>query len=107
MISIDDFKKVELRVGKIVSAEEIEGAEKLYKLQVDMGTEKRQLVAGIKKFYSKEELEGKQVIVVANLEPAKLRGVESQGMLLAAIDSEEKITIVTTDKEVKEGSKIG
>ena len=106
MITLEDFKKLELRVGKIFSVEEIEGAEKLYKLKVSLGTEERQLVAGIKKFYSPEDLEGKQIIVVSNLEPAKLRGVESQGMLLAALEEGGSITLVTTDRPVKEGSKI-
>ena len=106
MITLEDFKKLELRVGKIFSVEEIEGAEKLYKLKVSLGTEERQLVAGIKKFYSPEDLEGKQIIVVSNLEPAKLRGVESQGMLLAALEEDGSITLVTTDRPVKEGSKI-
>jgi len=104
MITIDDFKKVELKIGEILSAEEIPGSDKLLKLQVDLGTETRQLVAGIKKAYDKEDLVGRQIVVVANLQPAKLRGVESQGMLLAA-DGEQPILLMP-DKRAENGSSI-
>jgi methionine--tRNA ligase beta chain len=104
MITIDDFSKVELKVAEILSVEDIEGADKLYKLEIDLGEEKRQLVAGIKSAYSKEDLVGKQVIVIVNLEPAKLRGVESQGMLLAA-DGEQPIILIPEQK-VPNGTKI-
>ena len=106
MVTIDDFKKLDLRVGKVLKAEPIEKANSLYKLTVDAGEKQMQIVSGIKKDYQPEELVGKQIIVVANLEPAKFRGVESQGMLLAAIDDEGKISILTPDKETKVGSKI-
>lgn len=86
LISIDDFAKIDLRVAEIVSAEKVEGADKLLKLQVNIGTETRQIVAGIAKFYDPATLVGKKIVVVANLKPAKLRGIESQGMLLAASD---------------------
>jgi len=105
MISIKDFEKIELKVGQIKEVEDHPNAEKLYILKVDVG-EERQLVAGIKKWYGKEELIGKKVIVVTNLEPAKLRGVESNGMLLAAEDDEGNVVLVTVDKEIKNGSKI-
>jgi methionyl-tRNA synthetase len=105
MISFDEFKKIELKVGTIVSAEKHPNANKLYILKVDLGEENpRQLVAGIAKFYSLEELENKKIIVVANLEPAKLRGIESNGMLLAAEDNEGNVVLLTTEKEMKSGS---
>ena len=81
MITYDDFAKLELRVAEIKEVQEIEGADKPWKIIIDVGEEK-QIVAGIKQNYTKEELIGKQIIVVNNLEPAKLRGVESNGMLL-------------------------
>ena len=86
LISIDDFAKIDLRVAEITAAEKVEGADKLLKLQVNIGTETRQIVAGIAKFYDPATLVGKKIVVVANLKPAKLRGIESQGMLLAASD---------------------
>ena len=87
-ITIDELDKVELKVGQILSAERIENANKLYKLTVDLGSEKRTIVSGLVKYYTAEELINKQVVVVANLKPVKLRGVESQGMLLAAGDDD-------------------
>jgi methionyl-tRNA synthetase len=84
IIDIDRFRQVDLRVAQIVAAEPVEGADRLLRLQVDLGTEHRQLVAGIAAFYSPEQLVGRKIVVVANLKPARLRGVESQGMLLAA-----------------------
>jgi len=104
-ISLEEFEKIDLRIGKIISVEEIPNASKLYKLQVDLGSEKRQLVAGIKEFYSKEELIGKQIIVVANLKPAKIKGIESQGMLLA-VKTKEGYTLVTTDKEAELSARV-
>ncbi|OQX87137.1 methionine--tRNA ligase [candidate division KSB1 bacterium 4484_87] len=105
-ISFDDFKKVELRVATILEAKKVEKADKLLQLQIDLGEEKRQIVAGIAQHYSPEELVGKRIIVVANLEPAKIRGVESNGMLLAASDSEGNLTLLTVDNEIANGSKI-
>ena len=104
-IEIADFAKVDLRVAKVLEAERVEGADKLLKLQVDLGTEQRQIVAGIAKQYAPEELVGKKIIVVANLKPAKLRGIESNGMLLAASDTE-SISILTPLKDVAIGSKV-
>jgi methionyl-tRNA synthetase len=104
-IGIEDFMKADLRVGKIVSAERVKKSEKLVKLQVDIGPEIRQVVAGIGKSYSPEELTGKTVVVVANLKPAKLMGVESQGMLLAA-SSGDLLAVVTFDRAVKPGSRV-
>jgi len=104
-INFEEFQKIDLRVGKIIEAEKIEGTDKLLKLKVDLGGEKRQLVAGIAKFYQPEDLIGKEIIVVANLEPKILRGIESQGMLLAA-DVEGKPVLLKPDKEVPPGTKI-
>jgi len=104
-ITINDFRNVDLRVAKILAAERVEGADKLLKLKVTLGVEERQLVAGIAQHYSPEELVGKQIIVVANLEPATIRGVESQGMLLAAT-SEGKIIVATMDSQAEPGSKL-
>ena len=82
-MTIDDFKKIELRVGKVAAAERVEGSEKLLKLQVDIG-EMRQIVSGIAKAYAPEDLVGKEVVVVTNLDPRPLMGIMSNGMLLAA-----------------------
>ena len=87
-ITIEELDKIKLKVGQIVSVERIEKADKLYKLTVDLGNEKRTIVSGLVKYYTAEELLNKQIVVVANLKPAKLRGVESQGMLLAAGDND-------------------
>lgn len=92
-------------MGEIVKAEKIEGSEKLLKLIVDLGSEKRQIVAGIAKEYSVDELIGKEIVVVANLEPKKLMGIESQGMLLAA-DFEGKPVILIPEKKVPPGAKV-
>ena len=83
-ITIDDFLKVELRVGTVLTAEKVEKADKLLRLTVDIGTEVRQIVAGIAKAYTPETLVGRKVVIVANLAPRKLRGIESQGMIVAA-----------------------
>jgi methionyl-tRNA synthetase len=104
-IGIDDFAKVDFRVGKIVAAERVEKSDKLVKLSVDIGTETRQVVAGIGKSYTPEELAGKSVVIVANLKPAKLMGVESQGMLLAA-STGDSLAVVTFDREMKAGAKV-
>jgi len=103
MISIEEFRKVELRVGTVTSAEPHPNADKLIVLRVDLGTEQRQICAGIRNHYTPEELVGRQIVVVANLQPAKLRGLESQGMLLAASD-EGRVIILTPDKPVQAGS---
>jgi methionyl-tRNA synthetase len=105
LIGIEDFAKVQLRVGKIVAAERVEKSEKLVKLQVDIGTETRQVVAGIGKSYAPEQLLDKSIVIVVNLKPAKLMGVESQGMLLAA-SSGDILSVVTPDKDIKPGSKV-
>jgi methionyl-tRNA synthetase len=104
-IDISDFAKVELRVAQILTAEKIPGSKKLVKLQVDLGTERRQLVAGIAESYAPETLPGKKVAVVANLKPAKLMGVESQGMVLAA-EAGGKATLLAFDGDPAPGTKI-
>lgn len=102
-ISIDDFAKVELRVGQVTACEKHPNADKLLVLQLDMGYEQRQVVSGIAKFYQPEEMVGKKVIVVANLKPVKLRGLLSQGMILAASQGEE-LTLATVDPSMPNGA---
>lgn len=106
-VKFNDWQKLDLRTAKIIDVEEIEGADKLYKLEIDLGKEKRTLVAGLKPYYKKEELKGKTCIVFTNLEPRKIRGVESQGMILAATNEDEsKVRLLQPDEEIKEGSKV-
>jgi len=104
-ISIDDFRKIELKVATIKSAEAHPNADKLLVLQIDLGGEQRQICAGIRNSYTPEELVGKQIVVVANLETAKLRGLESQGMLLAASD-DGRVIIMTPEKSVQAGAQV-
>ena len=106
IIGIEDFAKVQLKVGRVLEAEPVEGSDKLLKLQVVIGTEKRQIVAGIKANYTPEDLIGRQVVVVVNLKPAKLRGVESQGMLLAATDENGGAILLQPDREAPEGTQV-
>lgn len=105
MINYDDFRKVELKVAKILEAEEVAGADKLVKLQIDLGSEKRQIVAGIKKLYAPKDLIGRQIVVVVNLEPRMVMGAESNGMLLAASDDTGPV-LLRPDKDVPPGSGI-
>jgi len=106
-VSYEDFAKVDLRIGKIISAEPIEESEKLIKLQVDLGEDKpRQILAGIKKNYSADELVNKNIVVVANLEPRKLMGIESQGMLLAASTEGGEPVLLTSISEIDPGAKV-
>lgn len=105
-INFDTFKQIELRVATVLEAEKVEKADKLLKLQIDLGDEKRQIIAGIAQVYSAEEIIGKQIVVVANLEPAKIRGVESDGMLLAATDDDNNLTLIVPQKGSKNGSRI-
>lgn len=104
-ISIDYLDKLSLKVAKVLEAEEIEGSDKLLKLQVKVGNEQRQIVAGIKKYYKPEDLIGKKVVIVANLKPAKLRGVDSQGMVLAAGDGD-IVRVLTIPDEVEDGADV-
>lgn len=113
MINFEEFQKIELKIAKIVSAERVKDAEKLLKLQIDLGDdpstgsgrETRQLVAGIAKFYNAQDLVGKEIVVVANLEPKVLFGLESQGMLLVANDNGNPVLLMP-EKEVTPGTKI-
>jgi len=104
-ITLETFKSVDLRVATVISVEEIPRAKKLLKVKVDLGTENRVVVAGIAGDYSPEELIGKQVVIVANLKPAKLMGVLSQGMLVAAVDKK-KLSVVTVDRMVVPGTQL-
>jgi methionyl-tRNA synthetase len=107
IINFSDWEKLDLRVGKILEVEEIEGADKLYKLTVDIGDEKRTVCAGIKKYYSKKELKGRKIILFVNLAPRKLKGIESQGMILAAVnEKEDKVTLLAPEKDIEVGSKV-
>lgn len=105
-ISFDEFKRMDLRVGQILHAERVEGTQKLLKLEVDIGTEKRQMIAGVAEVYSPETLVGKRIIVVANLKPATIRGIESQGMLLAADLPDGKPIAAFFGEEVPVGTKV-
>ena len=100
MLTYEDFRKIELKVAEIKEVNDHPNADRLYVITIDLGDKTKQIVAGIKASYQKEELVGKQVIVVDNLEPAMLRGVESQGMLLAASD-ETGIVIVSPERKIK------
>ena len=105
MITIDDLQKVEIKVGRIVSVEEVEGSEKLYKLGVDFGEENlRQVLSGIRKFFEKDFLIGRQFSFITNLEPRKMMGLESQAMILATGD--EYLALLSPTIEVKNGSQM-
>jgi methionine--tRNA ligase beta chain len=104
-VRYEDFEKLEIRIGKILFAERIRGTEKLLRLEVSLGDTKKQLVAGIAKEYEPSELIDKEIPILVNLEPRKIKGIESQGMLLAAIDGE-RVVLLHPDKEVSPGSKV-
>ncbi|MFY9279781.1 MAG: methionine--tRNA ligase [Caldicoprobacterales bacterium] len=105
-ITIDDFAKLDLRVARVMAAEKVEKSDRLLKLQLKVGDETRQVVSGIAEHYSAEELVGKDLILVANLKPVKLRGNLSQGMILAASNEDGKLSLVTVDKEIEPGSTV-
>ncbi len=105
MITFDEFKKLDIKVAKVLEIEDHPNAERLYVLKIDTGTDTRTIVAGIKNFYKKEELLGRNIVVITNLEPATIRGVQSNGMLLAASDKN-GIYILMPDKNPDIGSKI-
>jgi len=105
MIMFEDFQKLDFRIGTVEKAEKVEGADKLLKLTVNIGDEKRELAAGIAEQYSPEDIEGKQIIVLANLESKTIRGIESKGMILAAVD-DGKPVILQPEKKVPEGTKV-
>jgi methionine--tRNA ligase beta chain len=105
MITIDEFRNIDLRVATVTAAEPHPNADKLMVLHIDLGSEQRQILAGIRKDYTAEELVGRQIVIVANLETARLRGMESQGMLLAASD-EGHVVILTPQKPVQPGARV-
>ncbi|MGC9121284.1 MAG: methionine--tRNA ligase [Sulfurihydrogenibium sp.] len=105
LITIEDFAKIKMRVGKVLEAEKVEKSDKLLKLKVSLGDEERTIVSGIAQYYNPQDLIGKYVIVLANLKPRKIFGIESHGMLLAAKDGE-RLTVLTVDKDVDVGSPV-
>jgi len=106
LITYDEFMKIDLRVATVKAVEPIPNAKKLLKVQIDLGSETRQIVAGLAEHFTPEQLVGRQIVVVANLQPAKLRGVESQGMLLAASNADGKLTLLSVTEPIDNGSKI-
>jgi len=106
-IVFSDFEKLDLRIGKILEATSVPESKKLVKLVVDFGTERRQAVAGILKYYTPEELVGKKCVFLLNLQRRMLAGIESQCMVLAAEDDEGNVSVLQPEKDIVEGSKIG
>ena len=104
-MTIDEFQKMDLRVGKILAADRVEGSEKLLKLSVDIG-ETRQILSGIAKSHAPEDLVGREVVIIANLEPRMMMGMESQGMILAAHGENGEPVVLAVEKEVPPGAKI-
>jgi methionyl-tRNA synthetase len=105
LISIDDFAKVQLKIAEVLEVEKVPKTDKLIKLQIRIGEEKRQIVAGIAEYYTPDQLVGKKIVVVTNLQPAKLRGIESNGMLLAASEGD-KLAVLTLDSDLPSGATI-
>jgi methionyl-tRNA synthetase len=105
LLDISEFARAQLIVAEVIEAARVDGTDKLLKLQIDLGKEKRQIVAGIAEHYTPEEITGKRIVVVANLKPAKIRGVESNGMLLAAKKGK-KLVVVTPDGDLPPGAKV-
>ena len=106
-ITFDEFQKIDLRIGKIIEASAVPESKKLIKILVDFGSEKRQAVAGLLKYYKPEELVGKKCVFLLNLQKRMLAGLESQCMVLAAEDEAGNVTVLQSEKEIVEGSKIG
>ncbi|MDO8269609.1 MAG: methionine--tRNA ligase subunit beta [Candidatus Levybacteria bacterium] len=106
MATIDDFSKLDLRVVKVTEASRMEGSDKLLKLLVSIGSETRQILSGIGRSYEPDDIIGKELIAIVNLDPRMMMGEESQGMILATGDDLENITLIQPDKEVEPGSKI-
>jgi methionyl-tRNA synthetase len=104
-VSYKDFAKLDLKVGTIERIEAVPGADKLYKLTVNIGREKRTLVAGLRPYYNEADLHGKQIVVVANLQPKRIKGIESHGMLLAAQD-DSVVAVLRPDRHVGNGSRV-
>ena len=106
MIGIDDFAKLDLRIGEIIACEEVKKSKKLLCSQVKIGNEVRQILSGIKSWYSPEEMVGKKVMVIVNLKPAKLAGMLSEGMILCAEDADGNLALMTPEKDLPAGSEI-
>jgi methionine--tRNA ligase beta chain len=106
-ITFDEFQKIDLRIGKIIEASAVPESKKLIKILVDFGSEKRQAVAGLLKYYKPEELVGKKCVFLLNLQRRMLAGLESQCMVLAAEDEAGNVTVLQPEKDIVEGSKIG
>ncbi len=106
-ISFAEFQKIDLRIGKIIEATQVPESKKLIKILVDFGSEKRQAVAGLLKYYKPEELVGKKCVFLLNLQRRMLAGIESQCMVLAAEDEAGNVTVLQPEKDIAEGSKIG
>ena len=104
-VSFKDFKKLDIRIGTIIEVQKIKGSDKLYKLQVDMGLEKRQIITGLVEYYEPDELLNLRIPVVLNLKPAKIFGNMSYGMLLAA-EKNGELALLTTDREIPNGSQV-
>lgn len=103
-IGIEDFLKLDIRLARVLEAQKVEGSDKLIKLKVSTGDEERTLVAGIAKHYTPEEMVGKKILVLANLKPRKIMGIESQGMVLALSEGE-KLSLIVPDRDLKEGAR--
>jgi methionyl-tRNA synthetase len=107
IISFEEFSKVQLRVGRVIEAHDHPNADKLIVLQVDIGTEKRQMCAGLKGHYTPQQLVGKNLVIVTNLAPRKMRGIDSNGMLLAALTPDQsRVVVLTTDSDIAPGSHV-
>lgn len=106
-ITLSDFEKLDIKVAEIINVSDIEGADKLYKIEADVGGKQITIVAGIKMYYKKEELLGKRIVVVTNMQPIKIRGITSEGMLLAAIEKDtDKIALLIPDRDIEVGSNV-
>jgi len=106
LVTIEEFGRLDIRIGTVLEVNDHPKADKLLLLKVDLGNEERRLVAGLKEHYQADDLVGKQIAVITNLKPAKLRGELSEGMLLAAVEDSSKVKVLVPDKEVKNGSKV-
>jgi methionyl-tRNA synthetase len=107
IVKFSDWEKIDLKTAEILEIEDIPGADKLYKIKIDLGTETRTLVAGLKPYYTKQELEGKKCVVFCNLEPRKIKGIESKGMILAAVNEDRsEVKLLQADGVIDSGAKI-
>ncbi len=109
IVNFDEFEKLDIRIARVIAVNDHPNADKLLILDIDLGEQKRQIVAGLKPYYEAQSLVGKDIVVVTNLQPRKVRGVESNGMLLAASylqDEQRKVVIITTDEPVQPGAQV-